>query len=107
MLIPDIAKQLVDKFNFKWYIIGDGPEKSKLKRKIEEFALQETIILLGKQDNPYKYLAQADLYALPSMYESYPTVINEALVLNIPIISNDIPSIHEMIDETQGDYCTC
>ena len=102
MLIPDIAKQLVDKFKFKWYIIGDGPEKSKLERKIEEFALQETIILLGKQDNPYKYLAQADLYALPSMYESYPTVINEALVLNIPIISNDIPSIHEMIDETQG-----
>ena len=43
-----------------------------------------------------------DLYALTSIYESYPTVINEALVLNIPIISNDIPSIHEMIDETQG-----
>ena len=82
-IIPDIAKRLADKFKFKWYIIGDGPEKNKLERKIEQFDLQENIILLGKQDNPYKYLAQAR-------------------VLGIPIISNDIPSIHEMIDKTQG-----
>ena len=73
-----------------------------MERKIKEYDLEETVILLGKQDNPYKYLAQMDLYALTSIYESYPTVINEALVLNIPIISNDIPSIYEMIDETQG-----
>lgn len=102
-IIPDIAKHLIAKnVKFKWYIIGDGPERSNLERKIEKYSLQETVILLGKQDNPYKYLAQTDLYALTSIYESYPTVINEALVLNIPIISNDIPSIHEMIDETQG-----
>ena len=101
-IIPDIAKQIADKFKFKWYIIGDGPERCNLERKIKEYDLVETVILLGKQDNPYKYLAKVDLYALTSIYESYPTVINEALVLNIPIISNNIPSIHEMIDGTQG-----
>lgn len=101
-IIPDIAKQIADKFKFKWYIIGDGPERCNLERKIKEYDLEETVILLGKQDNPYKYLARTNLYALTSLYESYPTVINEALVLNIPIISNDIPSIYEMIDETQG-----
>ena len=101
-IIPDIVKQLAGKFKLKWYIVGDGPERGNLKRKIEQYNLQETVILLGKQDNPYKYLALMDLYALTSIYESYPTVINEALVLNIPIISNNIPSIHEMIDETQG-----
>ena len=101
-IIPDIAKQIADKFKFKWYIIGDGPERCNMERKIKEYDLEEIVILLGKQDNPYKYLAQMDLYALTSIYESYPTVINEARVLGIPIISNDIPSIHEMIDETQG-----
>ena len=101
-IIPDIAKQIADKFKFKWYIIGDGPEKYNLERNIKEYDLKETVILLGKQDNPYKYLAKTNLFALTSIYESFPTVINEALVLNIPIISNDIPSIYEMIDETQG-----
>lgn len=101
-IIPDIAKKIADKFKFKWYIIGDGPEWAILERKVKEYNLEKTVILLGKQNNPYKYLAQMDLYALTSIYESYPTVINEALVLNIPIISNDIPSIYEMIDETQG-----
>ena len=88
-IIPKIAKQLVEKIQFRWYIIGDGPEMKNLERMIEENALQNTIILLGKQNNPYKYLAQVNLYALTSIYESYPTVINEARVLGIPIISND------------------
>lgn len=101
--IPKIASKLKSYgCNFQWYIIGDGPEKDKVKAEIERNNLQKTVILLGKQNNPYKYLAKADLFALTSVYESYPTVVNEALVLNIPIISNDIPPIYEMIDETQG-----
>lgn len=102
IIIPEIAKRIVGKVNFKWYIIGDGPERAKLESKIEKYGLQEIIVLLGKQNNPYKYLAKVNLFALTSIYESYPTVINEALVLNIPIISNDIPSIYEMIDKNQG-----
>ena len=102
IIIPEIAKRIVGKVNFKWYIIGDGPERAKLERKIEKYGLQEIIVLLGKQNNPYKYLAKVNLFALTSIYESYPTVINEALVLNIPIISNDIPSVYEMIDKNQG-----
>ena len=34
---------------------------------------------------------------MTSNYESYPTVINEALILNVPVVSNDIPSAHEML----------
>ena len=37
------------------------------------------------------------MFVLTSNYESYPTVINEALILNVPVVSNDIPSAHEML----------
>lgn len=32
----------------------------------------------------------------------YPTVINEALILGIPVVSNDIPSAHEMLAPGKG-----
>ena len=37
------------------------------------------------------------MFVLTSNYESYPTVINEALILNVPVVSHDIPSAHEML----------
>lgn len=105
--IPSIASKLKQYgCKFYWYIIGDGPEKQKLEEEITKHNVADTVIILGKQNNPYKYLAKADLFALTSVYESYPTVINEALVLNIPIISNDIPPIYEMLNDKQGFIAT-
>jgi glycosyltransferase involved in cell wall biosynthesis len=105
--IPSIASKLKQYgCKFYWYIIGDGPEKQKLEEEITKHNVADTVILLCKQNNPYKYLAKANLFALTSVYESYPTVINEALVLNIPIISNDIPPIYEMLNDKQGFIAT-
>lgn len=100
-IIPSIAKELKDGgLKFKWYIIGDGPqgEVDVLDKEIERHGVQDVVVKLGAQDNPYKYLVKADLYVLTSRYESYPTVVNEALILNVPVVSVDIPSAHEMIE---------
>ena len=100
-IIPSIAKELKDGgLKFKWYIIGDGPqgEVDVLDKEIEKCGVQDVVVKLGAQDNPYKYLVKADLYVLTSRYESYPTVVNEALILNVPVVSVDIPSAHEMIE---------
>lgn len=100
-IIPSIAKELKDTgLKFKWYIIGDGPqgEVDVLDREIERCGVQDVVVKLGAQDNPYKYLVKADLYVLTSRYESYPTVVNEALILNVPVVSVDIPSAYEMIE---------
>lgn len=100
-IIPAIAKELKELgLKFRWYIIGDGPqsEVAVLDRVIERCGVQDVVIKLGAQDNPYKFLAKADLYVLTSRYESYPTVVNEALILNVPVVSVNIPSAYEMIE---------
>ena len=100
-IIPSIAKELKEAgLKFRWYIIGDGPqgEVDVLDKEIEKCGVQDVVVKLGAQDNPYKYLVKADLYVLTSRYESYPTVVNEALILNVPVVSVDIPSAHEMIE---------
>ncbi len=99
-IIPFIAAELKKSgCSFLWYIIGGGPDKEveHVRKTIHKNNVHDCVILLGERDNPYPYLKRANLFALTSCYECYPTVINEALVLNIPIISNDIPSVREML----------
>ena len=91
-----------EKFQFKWYIIGDGPLYNDIKNAICRFKLEETLILLGKLENPYPVLKQADYFALLSNYEGMPATIYEALVLNIPIIATDVGGIREQLNN--GKY---
>lgn len=106
--IPEIVAQVktkTDKF-FRWYIIGGGPEdeQKRIKEGIKNYGLREKVILLGPKTNAYPYISKADLYVCTSESESFPLVVNEAKALNVPIISNDFPSVHESIEEGVDGY---
>ena len=103
-IIPQIAAQLKDKMDFNWYIIGDGPKplKEEVLRAIEKFDVSKEVHLLGSKDNPYKYLNGANVMAVTSRFECYPTVVNEALSLGVPVVMNDIPVASEMLSPENG-----
>ncbi len=73
----------------KIYVIGDGSEKSKLQEMIKAKGVENSFILLGKKENPYPYIKQADYFALLSYYEGYPMVLLEAQILEKYIIITD------------------
>lgn len=68
-------------------ILGDGPDKSKLKTLIETNNLQDTIKLVGFVNNPYSYIKHCKFLVLCSKYEGMPLVILEALALGTPVVS--------------------
>jgi glycosyltransferase involved in cell wall biosynthesis len=102
--IPTIASRLKKSIDFNWYIVGDGPDevKSELINEIRKYSVEDCVHLLGMKENPYKYLAKANVFAMTSRFECYPTVVNEALVLGVPVVSNDIPVAYEMISSGNG-----
>lgn len=103
--IPHIANLLKqNNIKFKWYIIGNGQE-SEVKLVIDnitKYNVEKDVILLGERDNPYNYLKHSNLFVLTSLYESYPTVINEARVLGVPIVTVNIPSAYEMLTDNEA-----
>lgn len=104
-VIPSIAAELKKAGgSFHWYIIGGGPknEEELVRSAIRKQDVQACVTLLGEKVNPYPYLKQADAFVLTSRYESYPTVINEAAILQVPIVANDIPCVREMLHEYDG-----
>ncbi len=75
--------------NQKVYIVGDGPLRESLQRQIKEEGVEDSFILLGKQPNPYPFVKMADYFALFSYFEGYGMVLEEAKILDKPILITD------------------
>lgn len=79
----NIVKQIP---NARLYIIGPG-DTSCFTEALQHNNLTDKVFFLGKKDNPYPYLKQADLFVSPSREESFGLVIAEAMTLSIPVIT--------------------
>ena len=73
------------------YILGEGSERPRLEKLIQDLGLHPVVRLLGFQPNPYATMRQADVFVLSSDYEGFGNVIVEAMALGVPVIATDCP----------------
>ncbi len=73
-------------------IIGYGEEKIELQKYIKQHNMQKKVVILDKIINPYPYFKIAKLFVLSSLYEGFPNVLTEAIMLNVPVISSNCNS---------------
>ena len=78
--------------NYRLIILGEGELRQDLEQQIRTYGLQEQILLLGYESNPYKYMTRAEYLVMSSDTEAYPVVLIEALSLGCPVLSTDCPS---------------
>ena len=80
--------------DIKWYIIGYGnPEiEQQVNEEIRKEGMEEHVILLGKQSNPYPYIRTCDIYVQPSRYEGKSITVREAQILCKPVIVTHYPT---------------
>lgn len=83
--------------NFKWYFVGDGELFLEIKDLAEQNNVSDVCIFEGNKENPYPYFKIADLYIQSSYVEAHPITICEALVLKKMIITTDLPSTREVL----------
>lgn len=102
--VPDICSRIrAAGFNVKWYIIGFGGDEDLIKQKISEAGMQDYVIMLGKKDNPYPYIAACDLYVQPSRYEGKCVTVREAQILGkTVVITNYATSASQLEDDLDG-----
>lgn len=106
--IPVIMRQVVEQGvkNVCWYIIASGNEcNNEISKAIIDNGMEHHVKMLGEKDNPYPYIKQSDLLISTSYSEAYPTVINEAQTLGVPVIANNYPSAKEIVSEGCGFIC--
>ena len=73
-------------------ILGDGPQKNKLQKLIDNAQIKDKIELLGHIKHPHPYYHFSFGYLLSSVSEGMPSSLIEALGSACQIISTDCPS---------------
>ena len=87
-----------------WFIAGDGEERESLQSAIQEAGLEERVVLLGQQSNPYPYMRHADLLMNVSYHEAAPMVFMEAHVLGVPVFATRTSSADELLRDGETDF---
>lgn len=89
LLIEAFQKLIPQQNNLHLTIIGDGPEKSNLKKQIQDANLNQNITLLGQHSQPFQILKNADIFVLSSRLEGWGLALTEAMYLGIPSVAFD------------------
>lgn len=84
--------------NIKFFIIGDGYEKKKLRALINNLNLQDKFFIIGNLAPAAPYLKAFDIFVLSSIKEGLPYTLLEAMTVGLPIIATRVGGMTEIID---------
>lgn len=99
-LIAAFAR-LADRFpDWTLRIVGDGPRRRALQTQTEMAKLQGQVRFAGIAADVTREYAAADLFVIPSSYESFGLATAEALAAGVPAVGfADCPGTNEIIQE--------
>ncbi|MFA7244227.1 MAG: glycosyltransferase family 4 protein [Patescibacteria group bacterium] len=83
-------------------IIGEGEEREALKLQITNAKLQKHVTLLGRIDNPTKYMKRWNVFVLPSISETFGIVVLEAMSTGVPVIATKVGGIADIVSDRKN-----
>lgn len=86
-------------YEFVWYVVGEGSDRSILEKMINERGLQKYIVLTGVRINPYPFIKAADVLCMASRWEGMPSTVTEAKILGTPCVVTEYLSAREQIKQ--------
>jgi glycosyltransferase involved in cell wall biosynthesis len=78
-------------------IVGDGSERESLERQVQALNLIKQIHFLGNRSDVQELLTAMDLFVLPTEFEGMSVALLEAMMVQTPIVTTDIPQNKEIL----------
>lgn len=92
--------------DFQLMIVGHDKQLSKLKKRVKALQLEKRVLVTGPQSDVKPFLAAADLFCLPSLYDPLPNAVLEALCSALPVVvTNAVGIANALIHANAGLIC--
>jgi len=92
---------------FHLTVAGDGPNAAELKALVKSFDLEKRVTFMGWINGKQKeqLLSSADLFCLPSTYDSFGMVFIEAMAFELPVVAYGWGPIADVVTSDVGECC--
>ncbi|WP_080240499.1 glycosyltransferase family 4 protein [Spirosoma rigui] len=103
-LLIDIAQELHRRSvrNFSIWLIGDGPKRAEYEQLVNQLHLSDRVKFYGRQESPWKLVAQTDLYIHTALNDNCPYSIVEAFAVKTPVLALPVGGVPELVSEAYG-----
>ena len=85
-------------------IVGEGPERSRITKKITDSALGDCVTITGQQDSAEAYYGIADVAVLSSLSEGSPNALLEAMASGVPTVATRVGGIPEIVEHGESAF---
>jgi len=81
-------------------VVGDGPDREKLERRIADAGLENVRLIGHLQRDRLPAIYQAsDIFVFPTLEDCWALVVNEAMVAGLPVINSKYAGSADLITE--------
>ncbi len=92
-VIPDVLKKIG---RIRLGILGDGPERARLKGLVQSLGISEHIEFLGHVDEVENYMNASRAVILVSQSEGLPAAAVEAMFCGLPVILTEVGNVQSV-----------
>lgn len=85
-------------------VVGDGPLRGKLQTQARQLGLEEHVKFHGvlSRERVAAIMGTADIFVLPSLWETQGCVLIEAMTCGCPSVATDVGGVPEVLDPRAG-----
>jgi N-acetyl-alpha-D-glucosaminyl L-malate synthase BshA len=102
--VLDVFMRLRRTIPAKLVMIGDGPQRQPLERRVLSEGLSGDVTFVREQQDLMPWLSVADLFLLPSSQESFGMAALEAMACEVPVVASRIGGLPDVIVDGETGY---
>ena len=98
-VVLDVFRLIRRSVRARLILVGDGPDRAGLERRVVDERLTDAVSFVGEQQNLVPWLSVADLFLLPSAQESFGLAALEAMACEVPVVASSVGGLPEIIED--------
>jgi len=82
-------------------VVGAG-NRQRFQALAHSAGVADRVVFVGRQEDPSPWYQSADVFVLPSLYETFSLVAHEAAACGLPVVATPVHGIRELVGQEEA-----